>query len=424
MTRLLPRTPRRAAAAALAALAALAVLAAPGAALAVSTTYSFDTDAQGWVANSGTLSNDKAPTYVPVSGTTGGYIAYTDDSGAMFALGYLHSPLLNADYSAAYGGTLSIDLQTTKPWDGTNDYDPYIVITSPNGTVRCTFATAAVPPDGSFHTLTATLDEAVNPSCTWLAGASPVSAATFRAILGHVAMLTVGADADVAADDTVSLDNVRLIGPPDTTIVSSTPPLIPTSSTTIAFDSTPDAGTSFECQLDGAAFVPCTSPDTLTALADGAHTFAVRAILSGVADPTPATVSFAVDTRPLATTSPPIAPPNPFPPVVKPALKNVSLSGGTLLFTSTTPGTLGLTISRAVAGRRKKGHSCSTKLHHGTRCSVYRTVFHATRSVLAGAGRFTFGRSALKKGTYRATLTLTLNGSKPAASVSRTFAVR
>jgi len=56
-------------------------------------------------------------------------------------------------------------------------------------------------------------------------------------------------------------------------------------------------GASFECALDAAAFSACTSPLTLGPLADGPHSFAVRAIDSEEdIDPSPATRSFSVDT--------------------------------------------------------------------------------------------------------------------------------
>jgi DNA-binding beta-propeller fold protein YncE len=54
------------------------------------------------------------------------------------------------------------------------------------------------------------------------------------------------------------------------------------------------AGASFECSLDGAAFAACKSPATFGPLGKGSHRLAVRAIAVGDADPTPATRSFSV----------------------------------------------------------------------------------------------------------------------------------
>lgn len=57
---------------------------------------------------------------------------------------------------------------------------------------------------------------------------------------------------------------------------------------TIGFTST-EAGSTFECRIDGAPFTPCASPQSLTA-PFGTHVFAVRAVdPAGNVDPTPAT---------------------------------------------------------------------------------------------------------------------------------------
>jgi hypothetical protein len=85
---------------------------------------------------------------------------------------------------------------------------------------------------------------------------------------------------------------------PDTSIDSG--PSGPTSSGRPSFTYSANVpGSSFQCHMDSAAFSPCptsgyTSPD----LADGAHTFYVRAANpAGQVDPTPASRNFTVDTQ-------------------------------------------------------------------------------------------------------------------------------
>ena len=81
----------------------------------------------------------------------------------------------------------------------------------------------------------------------------------------------------------------------DTTITGGPPN--PTNDNTPTFTFTGVAAAGFQCRVDAAAFAGCTSPHTTAALADGTHTFQVRALApSGAPDPTPASQTFVVDT--------------------------------------------------------------------------------------------------------------------------------
>jgi hypothetical protein len=83
---------------------------------------------------------------------------------------------------------------------------------------------------------------------------------------------------------------------PDTTITSGPEGSVPIASASFSFTSN-EAGVSFQCALDGATFAACTSPHAFSGLAQGEHTFAVRAHdIAGHADPSPATRTWTVDT--------------------------------------------------------------------------------------------------------------------------------
>jgi hypothetical protein len=82
--------------------------------------------------------------------------------------------------------------------------------------------------------------------------------------------------------------------PPDTKIDAGPTGVTTDNTPTFTFSST-KAGSTFRCRVDGAAFVACASPYTTTALADGNHTFQVRATdPEGASDPSPATRSFSI----------------------------------------------------------------------------------------------------------------------------------
>lgn len=92
--------------------------------------------------------------------------------------------------------------------------------------------------------------------------------------------------------------------PPNTTITASPPSASASTSASFSFTAS-EPGSSFECQVDGAAFAACAPPQAYAGLAQGQHTFAVRAIDgAGNVDPTPGSVTWTVDTIAPETTIP------------------------------------------------------------------------------------------------------------------------
>lgn len=93
--------------------------------------------------------------------------------------------------------------------------------------------------------------------------------------------------------------------PPKTTITGTPDPVSGSTSATFQFTSS-ETLSSFSCSLDDGAFAPCRSPQTYQGLADGTHTFRVRATDSaGNADPAPPSYSWKVSILLPPDTTPP-----------------------------------------------------------------------------------------------------------------------
>jgi hypothetical protein len=80
---------------------------------------------------------------------------------------------------------------------------------------------------------------------------------------------------------------------PNTTITKAPKSKTTDRTPTFKFKSSQPNST-FKCKLDSKSFKACASPDTLPRLKRGKHTFKVKAIHQGVADPTPARKTFKV----------------------------------------------------------------------------------------------------------------------------------
>jgi hypothetical protein len=93
---------------------------------------------------------------------------------------------------------------------------------------------------------------------------------------------------------TVKIDR----SPPDTTINGGPSGTVTTATASFTFSAN-EAGATFACSLDGGGFQSCSSPQTYSGLADGTHSFQVRATdAAGNSDQTPAAQSWTVRAAP------------------------------------------------------------------------------------------------------------------------------
>jgi hypothetical protein len=108
----------------------------------------------------------------------------------------------------------------------------------------------------------------------------------------------------ITAEGNWTVDTVA----PDTSIISGAEGSVSSTGASFSFGSD-EGGVSFECRLDAGAFEPCSSPKEYAELADGMHTFEVRAIdAAGNADGSPASRTWTIDT-----TAPSVTPDQPAP---------------------------------------------------------------------------------------------------------------
>src|SRR5207248_9138159 len=93
-----------------------------------------------------------------------------------------------------------------------------------------------------------------------------------------------------AASYTWTVDTVA----PTASITSS--PSNPSNNASPSFSFSSEAGASFQCALDGAAFASCSSPKSYSGVADGSHTFQVKATDTAGNTGTAASSTWTIDT--------------------------------------------------------------------------------------------------------------------------------
>jgi len=161
---------------------------------------------------------------------------------------------------------------------------------------------------------TNTLGSASNDNASLAStGAVPFVSATDLHLAGGAPEINVGALIATVTNDIdgdgrpgnlggeIGADELADGNAPDTSILTSPLNPINSSAATFTFSGTdtlaPDVIASFECKLDAGAFAGCTSPQTYLSLADGSHTFQVRAKdFNNNVDPTPASFTWVIDT--------------------------------------------------------------------------------------------------------------------------------
>jgi subtilisin-like proprotein convertase family protein len=111
------------------------------------------------------------------------------------------------------------------------------------------------------------------------------------------ARLTGGTSATVTIPETSPPPTPPDTSPPQTTIDSGPTGRTPSRKAKLRFSSS-EAGSTFECRLDGRRWKPCTSPELLKRLKVGKHRFLVRATdTGGTVDATPAARRWRVTKR-------------------------------------------------------------------------------------------------------------------------------
>ena len=180
--------------------------------------------------------------------------------------------------------------EATRTWTVDTVAPDTTIGSGPTGIVGSTSATLGFSSDDAQGNFQCKLDDGAWENCTSPRGLTGLAqgAHTFRV---RATDATGNVDA-TEATRTWTVDTVA----PDTTIGSAPSGATPSDSASLAFTST-ETGSTFECKLDDGAWQSCTSPRNLTGLAQGAHTFGVRATDgAGNVDASDATRSWTVDT--------------------------------------------------------------------------------------------------------------------------------
>jgi hypothetical protein len=240
-------------------------------------------------------SNDADPSFSFNSSESGSSFECKLDAGAFAAC---TSP---KSYTGLAGGSHTFEVKATDA-AGNTDATPAthtwtIDLTDPNTTITASPADPSNDADPSFSftssesgsTFECKLDAGAFAACT-----SPKS---YTGLAGGSHTFEVKATDAAGNTDTSPASHTWTIDLTDPQTAIDSSPADPTNVTGASFDfSSSEAGSTFQCQLDGAGFSTCTSPESYSGLGAGSHTFEVKATdAAGNTDATPASYTWTID---------------------------------------------------------------------------------------------------------------------------------
>ncbi len=230
------------------------------------------------------------------------FMCTLDNGGSSFCVSPINfSGLVNGTHTFS---VTAIDVAGNISSPGTYSWvvdtvPPVLTLTSVNPSYAITSQTQI--------TLTFTANEAVTMACALdssVAQDCSTGTVTYSGLSNGSHTVTIMAT-DVAGNVSQALVYNFTV---DTTIpvvqISSVvPSQAVTNQTAISFTFTASEAVTFQCQLDGAGYSTCASPQSYSGLANGTHAFSVQSINgAGTLSPSPATYSWTINTIPPTTT--------------------------------------------------------------------------------------------------------------------------
>ena len=213
--------------------------------------------------------------------------------------------------SATYTEPITVSQTTTlkfRSWDVRENAEPVRSQTITVDTIPPLTTIEAKPP-GDSNSAKASFSFKANEPATF---ECKLDAGAFKACSSPeaVSALADGSHTfEVKATDTAG--NLQTSPPSYTWTVDTIPPLTTieakppgdSNSAKASFSFKANEPATFKCKLDAGAFKACTSPHVVSGLADGSHTFRVRATdVAGNVEASPPSVEWIVDTTPPVTT--------------------------------------------------------------------------------------------------------------------------